>query len=779
MKHPFTVRSPVRSPSTAALVAAALLVAPFVTPATTQPAAQAAESSATASTGSLAGRVETTAGEPATDAEVRILELDRRVAVAADGAFELAGLPTGTFYLEARSRRHGRALEAVEIAAGETTEVVVVVDIRIHSEEIVVSTSANPRHVTELYQPVGVLTGEELAASVEMSLGDTLSSQPGVSSSFFGQGAGRPIIRGLGGDRVRVLQNGIGSGDASTTSPDHAVAIDPMSAGRIEIARGPATLLYGSSAIGGVINVFDDSIPETVPNAAVTGDLTLRGATAAEETSGSLRLDGRAGSRFAWHVDGFRRDTDDYEIPDDAGVETEVPGVLDNSAVETEGGAVGLSWVSERAFFGLSLSGYDSLYGIPGGHEHEEEGEEEEEGHAGEEEHDEGGVRIDLEQRRLDLAGNWRDLGGFVDSVRFRLGRTDYEHIELEGDEIGTTFRNDFTEIRTEAVHRRIGPWHGSFGLQLSRRDFEAIGEEAFTPPSETDKWALFVFEELDRSDWRFQLGARYERQETVARGVPSRDDDGLSASLGAIWAPSEEYSVAVNLARSTKLPNAEELYSDGPHLATGSFELGDPDLHIETSLGVDLTLRGDFGPWDASLTLFHNDFSDYIFQVFTGEIEDGLPVARYVQGDATFRGAELEAHIELLETEPHHLELDLVADVVRAELDSGGDLPRIPPARLGASLHYRSERWSASAKVKRIFEQDRVATFEGETPTPGYTLVGASVGYRFFTDRTVHRLELVGKNLTDEVGRVHTSFLKDEIVLPGRDFALIYRIVF
>ncbi|MDX1643806.1 MAG: TonB-dependent receptor [Thermoanaerobaculia bacterium] len=777
MKSSRTTRSQGTKPFVrTVLLATALLVATLATPAAAQSSRPDASPSGT-DDGALAGRVETAGGEPARDARVRVLELDRRVAVGDDGSFTITGLPPGSFYVEADSRRHGRALEAVEIAAGRTTQVVLVVDVRIHSEEIVVSTSANPRHVEELYQPVGVLSGDDLAQRVEMSLGDTLGREPGVSSSFFGQGAGRPIIRGLGGDRVRVLQNGIDSGDASTTSPDHAVAIEPMAAERIEIARGPATLLYGSSAIGGVVNVFDGSIPEVAPNATLTGDLTLRGATAAEETSGGLTLEGRAGERFAWHLDGFRRETEDYEIPNDADVETEVPGILENSAVESEGGTLGLSWVFDRGFFGVAVTGYDSLYGIPGGHAHEEEGEEEHEGEEGE--HGEESVRIDLEQRRLDLAGAWRELGGFIDTVRLRLGRTDYEHVELEGDEVGTVFRNELLEVRTEAVHRRIGPWHGSFGLQASRRDFAAIGEEAFTPPSETDKWALFAFEELDRRDWRFQFGGRYESQRVDAAPGPRRDDDGLSLSVGAIWAPSESHSVALNVARSTKLPNAEELFSDGPHLATGAFELGNPDLDVETSLGVDLTLRADFGRWDGSLTLFRNEFSDFIFQTFTGEVEDGLPVARYTQADADFTGAEAEIHIELLETEPHHLELDLVADVVRAELARGGDLPRIPAARLGASLHYRSERWSASADVRRIFEQDRVATFEGETPTPGYTLVGASVGYRFFTETTVHRIEIVGKNLTDEVGRVHTSFLKDEIVLPGRDFALIYRLSF
>jgi iron complex outermembrane receptor protein len=623
-----------------------------------------------------------------------------------------------------------------------------------------------------------------------MSLGDTLAKQAGVSSSFFGPGAGRPIIRGLGGDRVRILKDGLGSGDASETSPDHAVSIDPLVAERIEVARGPATLLYGSSAIGGAVNVLSNSIPEEMPNTQVTGDLALRGGTVADERSGSAKIDGTAGSRVAWHLDGFIRETDDYSIPDGAeiGDEGETPGVLENSSIESEGLTFGASYVHDRGFFGISASGYDTNYGVPGEHGHGEEhgdehhdDEEEGEHHDDEDEHgeEEGGVRIDLEQRRLDLKGGLRDLGGFVDRLQVRLGTTDYEHRELEGEEIGTVFTNETLEVRLEAIQKRTERWHGSFGLQFSDRDFAAIGEEAFTPPSETEKWALFAFEELDRGTWRYQFGGRVETQDVRAVGNPSRSDTALSLSVGAIWAPAPTHSIAINLARSSKLPNAEELFSNGPHLATGTFEIGNPDLEAETSLGLDLRFRVDRDTWGGQVAAFYNDFSDFIYLQLTGEEEDDLEVGRYVQTGADFVGLEAEAHVELLESDPHHIELDLFGDLVRGELEDGDNIPRMPSARLGGSLRYRSEHWSASTTLTHNFEQDRVSRAEGETSTPGSTLLAATVGYRFLTRGTIHRLELVGSNLTDEVARVPTSLLKDVLVLPGRNVTLNYRLSF
>ncbi|HSM50095.1 MAG TPA: TonB-dependent receptor, partial [Thermoanaerobaculia bacterium] len=638
--------------------------------------------------GSVAGRVLARDGQPAADAQVRLAGTPRLTRTSADGTFRLAGVPPGSYFLEVASPRAGSTVVAVEVVAGEESALEVQLDPAIHAEAIVVSASPEARSLGDLAQPVSVVSGDELLVVLQPTLGETLSGQVGVASTSYGAGSSRPVIRGLAGDRIRVLASGIGTGDVSTTSPDHAVAVDAMGAERIEIVRGPATLLYGSSAIGGVVNVIHPAIPEYLPERPLTGAVQLHGASAAEEKSGAVELGGSFG-KIAWHADYGRREAGDYEIPglpesgeeehEDGEHEDEpFSGRLENSGVESERGSVGFSWVGERGFVGLSVGRYETLYGIPGhshahGHGHEEHGEEEH----GEEEHDDGeeSVTSDLEQTRIDLKGEWQLASGPFRGVKARLGVADYEHVELEGDEVGTRFRNDSWEGRLELPHRALGPFTGAIGMQAGRREFSAVGEESFTPPSVTDSWGLFAFEEAVTGPVRWQLGLRYERQEARAEapGAPERSLDGLSASLGWVWSPAEAWSLGLALARSSKLPNAEELFSNGPHAATRSYEIGDPDLEVETSLGLDLSLRRRTGRLTGEVHFFWNRFADFIYERATGEEIDELPVYRYTQADAEFWGGELEAHLQLYHVEPHHLELELLADWVRAELRETG----------------------------------------------------------------------------------------------------------
>lgn len=736
--------------------------------------------------GTIEGRVATSDGGVVEDAEVLVAELRRRTLVGADGTFRFEGVPAGTYLLEAVSARYGNAVDRVTVAAGGTAQVELVLDLTVHRDEILVTASPDVRSRYEVAQPTSVMSREELQERVQPTLGETLSNEPGVTSTFFGQGASRPVIRGLGGDRIRVLDSGVGAGDASTTSPDHAVSIDPLSAERIEVLRGPATLLYGSSAVGGVVNVIDNRIPDELPGEAFGGTVELRGGTVSDERGGFGQLGGGVG-RFAWHVDFLKRATDDYEIPgfaesravreaeEEGGQDEgeEAFGFVPNSATESESGAVGFSYVGDHGFLGVSASGLETLYGIPGG-AHAHEGDESEEGA------EEEAIRIDLEQRRYDLRGSVTRPLGIFRGVNVRFGVTDYEHRELEGAEVGTRFLNDSWEGRIELLQNALGPLSGSLGFQALSRDFEAIGEEAFVPPTQTDSWAVFAFEELERGPWRFQFGGRYENQDVTAEteGLDHRSLSGLSGSLGIVWQADEDYSVGVSLARSTKLPNAEELFSNGPHIATRAFEIGDPNLKEETSLGVDVTLRKSNGPLTGELTFFTNRFDDYIFESATGEEEDGLRVFRYVQRDTEFQGAELTGVWELFHGEPKHLDLEFGADFVRAELrDTGEPLPRIPPRRYRLGFHYRGERLTGRIEGVRAEEQDRVSRFE--TPTEGYTLLNASVGYRFLTDVAVYDLLLRGTNLTDEEARSHVSFLKDFVPLPGRDVSLSLRVTF
>ncbi|HEX6096455.1 MAG TPA: TonB-dependent receptor [Thermoanaerobaculia bacterium] len=726
------------------------------------------------STATITGRVITPDNTPIADATVTILELRRTVEAGADGTFRFDALPAGHYHLHAESKRAGHAVGEAGLQAGQTLPVEIVMDPAIHHEEIVVSAGPDARRASEVYQPVNVIEESEVAEQLQPTLGETLNQEPGVSSTYFGPGSSRPVIRGVGGDRIRILEEGVGTGDASNVSPDHAVSIEPSKAQQIEIVRGPATLLYGSNAVGGLVNVVDNRVPTSVPTETVTGSVDLRASSAASERSGTLTLDGGAG-RFAWHLDLSDRDTEDVDIPGPADAEddpAEFRGKLDNSSLEARSGTLGASYVGERGFLGVAVTGFSTNYGVPGhAHHHHEEGEEEEE-------EEEAPVRIDLDQRRLDVRGELTQLTGPFENVRLRVGINDYEHRELEGAEVGTLFTNERVEGRLEARHRPLGLVRGVVGVQLANNDFAAIGEEAFVPANTVDTRAIFAFEELTRGRFDFQFGARYENQDVrVEAPLPSRSFGGVSVSGGAIFRPVESYGVALSLARTVRLPTASELYAFGPHVATRQFEIGNADLSEETSLGIDLSLRKTAGRVRGQINLFRNTFDGYIYDAPAGEEEDELPVFRYVQADARFTGVELETHTELWHEGDHHLEIDLGGDYVRGTLAGGGDLPRVPPLRTALGLRYKFRQLSAHAEAWRYATQRRVA--ELEESTPGYTLINASLSYRILTSRMIHDILLRGTNLTDELARSHVSPLKETVPLPGRDITLAYSVTF
>ncbi len=742
--------------------------------------------SAPTAAGAVIGRVVTASGEAATDARVTLVELRRKSRVDEGGRFRFEGVPAGDYIVRAESGRAGLSVTRVQVAAGQEASLEMTLDLATHQEMITVTARPDAATLGEVAQPVDVLTGSDLTLKVQPTLGETLAQQPGVSSTYFGPGASRPVIRGMGGDRIRVLQDSLGTADASNISPDHAVSFDPLAARSVEILRGPATLLYGSNAVGGVVNIIDDRIPEVAPDRPIRGVLDLAGGTVADEFSGAASLGGGT-KAFAWHGDFARRNSGDLSIPGfaesqvmreaegEADEEPEgVEGVLENSATEATNGAVGVSLLGERGFLGASFGGFDTLYGVPGHHHPEGEAPAE----PGAEE--EPAVRIDLRQRRGDLRGEWRAASGPFSAVRLRLGMADYEHMELEGDAIGTTFTNDSWEGRLHLNHRPLGPFTGAIGVQGGRRDFVSVGEEAVVPPTLTTGFAVFAFEELGTGAWRLQLGGRYDTQDVDAEGETplQRSFDGFSGSIGALWQGAEGWGAALTLARSVKLPTAEELYSNGPHLATNAFEVGDADLREENSLGVDLSFRKREGRVTGQLNFFANRFDDFIFEQFTGGEEDGLPVAQFIQRDADFVGGEASAVIELFHAEPHHVDLELMADYVRAELRDGDQpLPRIPPFRWGAGLHYGSQRWTGRVEVRATAEQDRLAP--NELRTEGYTLLNASLAWRAFFRRNIFEVLLRGTNLTDEEARNHVSFLKDLAPLPGRDVRLSLRLTF
>ena len=661
-----------------------------------------------------------------------------------------------------------------------------------HHEEIEeITVTANPlsRSVKELAQPTSVMSGDELTTRQSSSIGETVSGEPGVSSTYFGPVASRPVIRGQYGERVRVLSNSLDSLDASALSEDHQVSVEGILAERVEIIRGPATLLYGSGAAGGLVNVVDNRIIENSLQEPIQGALSLGldSATGEESAAGRVAF---GSERIGIHLDYFRRNTDDVEIPgfaesailrameeedhgEEEGEEEEARGVVENTDSETKGGAVGVSLTGDRGFLGIAVSAFNSNYGIPGHHHHEEEGEEEEKEEA---------VRVDLDQRRVDVRGEYT-LDGPIQLAGIRLAHNDYEHVELEGSEVGTRFDTTGADARLELRHAEIGNLEGAFGLQYQRTDFEAVGEEAFVPSSDTRRTSVFAFEELPLGeDWTLQASARAERQTidvgpAVAAGYT---DTAFGGSIGAIRWFGEDTSLSANYSLTERHPNATELYANGPHVAVsrierGSVVLGNGILDKETSSNLDLTLRSRNDRVEWSITGFINSVDDYVLLSPTGEEEDGLPVFDYGQTDVEFYGFEAESRIELLDSEAGHLHARLFSDFVYAEQDSGEYLPRLTPWRYGLGLHYTLDRWEAGIDTTFHDRQDKAAI--NELPTDDYVMVDAELSWSL--DENGLFVFLKGTNLTDEDARKHSSPLKDTVPLPGRSVRVGVRYLF
>lgn len=628
------------------------------------------------------------------------------------------------------------------------------------TEEVVVTSTALRENPLEVAQPTTVVGGDELRRQIASSIGETLSSELGVSSTYFGPSASRPVIRGLGGDRVQVLQDGLASLDVSSLSQDHAVTLETVVSQQIEIIKGPAALLYGSGASGGLVNIVSTRVPTEVPVKPFSGAAEVRGDTASEERTGALSLDGGAGN-FAFHADYFNRDTDDVEIPGfaqsdalrrrliEAGEEPDnVRGHIPNTAGEASGGALGGSYIGENVLGGLSWSRYETNYGIPG----EEE------------------AFIDMKQDRFDGKAEL-DLDGAINKLRLTGAYNDYTHTEFEAPGVpGTIFNQDAYELRLTADHKVGSGWRGTTGLQYVDVDFEAIGEEAFVPASKTQTVSVFAFEERHFDQWTIELGARAEQQKIdVQAELPNYDETAISLSAGTVWEFADEHALALNLTRTQRNPQAAELYANGPHIAAQRFEIGDANLDQETSVTADLSLRhtGDQVRW--TLSAYYNDYSDYIYADPTGELEDDLPVFVYLQQGAKFHGFEAELNVPLLDEGDQHLELRLASDYVRGKLDNGDDLPQIPPLRFGAGLHYDRDAWHLGMQAFYYDKQDKIA--ENELPTDSFVLAEADASYRVPMGSSSVFVFLRGTNLLDEDARQHASPLKDIAPLPGRSW--------
>jgi iron complex outermembrane receptor protein len=653
-------------------------------------------------------------------------------------------------------------------------------------DEMMVTATPSERTLFHQVQPATLLKDEELQLRIQPTLGDTLNGQAGVSATSFGPGASRPIIRGLGDDRVRVLQNGTSVLDVSNVSPDHAVATDPLIIRSIEVVRGPATLLYGPNTIGGVVNVIDDRISEerfegNRPSGSFAS--SLGSADSLEAFSGAVNF-GRG--PLVFHLDGFTRETADLEIPGFARSERqrlldplppgeiEAYGTLPNSATDSSGAGLGVSYVWDKGFFGISYSGVDSLYGTVA----------------------EPDVTIDLRQRRWDARGAFQQPADWIKEIDFKFGYSDYAHTEFEGAETGTEFLIEGYNGRVELLHERVGPFEGAFGLETQDNEFSALGEEAFLPSVENQVNSLFVFEEIPCEQVRFQFGARYDHQTNETESDPNfgpaidRSFDAFSTSAGIVYNPVENYAVTLSLAYTQRPPTYVELFADGPHVATGTFEVGDPNLNTEDSISIDLSVRKKSGRVTGSASVFHYRFDDFISLTPTGsdftdpDSGETMPIFAYEAVAAEFTGGEIESTFHLLEpleapapdaksnppppVNDQRLDLTLRADYVRAEnRDNDDPLPRIPPFRSTISIDYQRGDWGVRLEGQYAAHQDRHDA--NELPTDAYFLVNAALSYRVEFRDVETTFFVKGVNLTDEEARQSTSVLKDIAPIAGR----------
>lgn len=644
---------------------------------------------------------------------------------------------------------------------------------KVLSEVVVTATPFKASEGEQILAPAEVLTGNELRTKLAPTLGETLSRELGVSTTAFGAGASRPVIRGFEGPRIKILQNGMAVSDVSGLSADHGVAAGIATARQIEILRGPSALLYGSGAIGGLVNIVNERIPTMLPP-GLRGEAELRYGTVDRSPAASASLDAAAG-RIALHIVGAASNSDDYKIPGNAVINDpdSASGRLPNSYARNRDIGFGGSYIADWGYLGASIGELDQRYGIP----------------------TEELAFIDLSQTRFDLAGEVRNPFALIDAANVKIGKTDYEHSEKspEGEPL-TTFRNDAVETRLTMTHAPLAGWRGNFGIQTERSTFSALSAETGTPETvpttRSTSYAAFLVEERDFGPVRASAGARFE---SVRRNPK---DDGPnpdtvdrrfslgSYSVGGLWAFQPGYAFGTTLSIAQRAPATEELYSNGPHEATLTFDIGDPQLNKETSRNIELTLQNTTGVVRWKANLYHNRVKDFVFGRIDGVQVDESGAADpegefserfWSQGDATIRGAEAE--IGYNEQGPG-LSLRAFADTSRGKLDRADNMPLQPATRFGVNVGYRQDAWRGGIDVLRALRQDRLATFE-PTETAGYTLLDANLSYTQRVGGTRVTWFAIARNLLDREVRLSTSLLKDVAPLPGRNFIVGVRTSF
>lgn len=780
---------------------------------------------------SISGKVIDQKGNPVNSATVSINGTNQLITTNEAGFFTLENIRTGNIELHAEAKNYAHKNQYITVEQTDKSGVVIQLAPSVLE---VIDVYATPLHTSTIESalPVNVLSGDALKLKQASTLGETLKNEVGVHSNFYGSVTSSPIIRGLDGPRVLITQNGLDAGDASRVGADHAVSAETSTATQIEVLRGPATLFYGSGAIGGVVNVVDNRVPTSNDTLA---DWLLQYNDVSDENQGSLAV--QTGSdNFAVHVDGFWRDAGDYRLPSDFDAhaeegeeehEEETDSHLANSASKSSGFTLGSSYLFDQGFIGFSYGKMSRDYGIPG-HSHDDEEEHEDEAH---EEESEEGTQAEMKQDRLQLLSEANFDHAFIKQLAAKVAYTDYQHQEIEDGAVGTTFKNESSEIKTDLYHQEMQGWQGAWTLHYKHSDFEAIGDEAFSPPSTTESFAFAWLEEKHFDNVLLQLGARVERVTITEKGEgmdlsafehdedhEEGDDEDhedeheevvsfgkqnftpVSASAGLVWNYQTGYNLGVSVAASQRAPSAAEILSFGPHIGTNTFEVGalysleleGDEVHvesssqnpeIETSYSLDLTWRKFEGDFGFVISTFYNHVEDYYYQQYTGLIyetdhdheaegeadveEEGLPVLVYQQDNVDMYGLEAELVYQI--SAP--LKASIFGDYINAKLSNGEYLPRTPPMRVGGILQYQRNNYDAEFSVNHYFKQDKVAALE--TKTNGYTILDANINY--YIDGIGNDLVVYvkGNNLTDEVAKVHSSFLKDVSPLPGRNFSI------
>ena len=778
----------------------------------------------------ISGKIVNHLEEPVSGALVKVNGSEQEAITNDQGVFTLSDLTKGNFELHTSAKNYAHKNQYIAVYQVDVSGV----EIKLSPSVMeVLDVYATPLHSSTIESalPVNVIAGDDLKLKQASTLGETLKNEVGVHSNFYGSVTSSPIIRGLDGPRVLITQNGLDAGDASRVGADHAVATETSTATQIEVLRGPATLFYGSGAIGGVVNIVDNRVPTSSETLA---DWLLQYNDVSNEKQASFSV--QTGSdQFAFHLDGFWRDAGEYQLPNDFDPhaheeeedheegeddhdedhEEEQTSHLANSSSKSSGFTIGTSYLFDQGFVGFSYGRLDRDYGIPGhshDDEHEEEDHDEDEHEEHEEEGHEAGTAAEMEQDRLQIISEVNFTDNFIKQLFTRFAYTDYQHQEIEGGEVGTVFSNKSYELKADIYHQEVSGWQGAWTLHLKKSDFKAVGDEAFAPPSTTESLAFAWLEEKHFGDLLLQLGARFEHVKINAddmtigfedeeHGHEGEEHDHeneqvsftqqkfnpFSASLGLVWDYQTGYNLGLSVAVSQRAPSAAELFSFGPHIGTGTFEVGamfeleqesdeihtelsSQDIEVETSYSVDLTWRKFEGDFGFVVSAFYNQVKDYIYQQDTGLVFDDLPILIYKQDDVDMYGLETEFVYQI--SSP--LKVKVFGDYIKASLSDNSSLPRIPPMRIGTSLNYQGNNFDSEVSANHYFKQDDVAPLE--TTTPSYTLLDFNYNYYLdgmgFNDSDMV-LYVKGQNLTDEVALVHSSFLKNVSPLPGRNYSI------